>query len=486
MRDAVSLRRSLGHPVIDSLVHTMEFLPVLEDFIHAAGGSVTVDRFRGAIASGRFQSNAWYGLSADARRRARVVRPAWWAFPSARTDDLAAISLPALLVERMPTYGVDFSIIYANVATFAVLVDDADLRLPLCRAVNLYLAELFCPYQHALCPAAAIPLFTPEEGIEELRFARQTLGLKVGLISAGVYRPIEGLASRYPATTHPELAPYLRWFDALGIDSPHDYDPFWAEACRLGVPLSAHRGTQGWTGRASVSNYTFNQIGHFAACNGSLARALFLGGVTRRFPELRVTFLEGGTGFGDDLLSELESNWKRRGMHAIGQFDPARLDAAELFAKFRRFGDARTQRYLSTEEELRRIAFGLGAGGQGDAADQESLDDFAAAGIKSIDDIAMRFLPNFCFGCQAEEFPVSAKVRAAWATDSGHWDVPDLSEALLTTWSGVESGQLSQEVFSDLVFRNAVNFLSEANAGFFHGTVIEKSMAHWQRKKNGE
>jgi hypothetical protein len=38
----------------------------------------------------------------------------------------------------------------------------------------------------------------------------------------------------------------------------------------------------------------YNQIGHFAAAGAALAKSLFLGGVTRRFPELRVALLEGG------------------------------------------------------------------------------------------------------------------------------------------------------------------------------------------------
>ena len=35
------------------------------------------------------------------------------------------------------------------------------------------------------------------------------------------------------------------------------------------------------------SNYVYNHIGHFAAVGEALCKSLLLGGVTRRFPELR-------------------------------------------------------------------------------------------------------------------------------------------------------------------------------------------------------
>ena len=46
--------------------------------------------------------------------------------------------------------------------------------------------------------------------------------------------------------------------------------------------------------RRSISNYVYNHIGSFAAANDAFCKALFLGGVTRRFPELNFGFLEGG------------------------------------------------------------------------------------------------------------------------------------------------------------------------------------------------
>jgi predicted TIM-barrel fold metal-dependent hydrolase len=458
-------RAGIDHPVIDSLVHSMEYVPVLEDFIHEVGGTHLVDRFRAARRSGRFQSSLWYDLSPSERARRRVVRPAWWGFPSARTIDLAAVALPALLSERLPECGVDFGIVYGNAATFAVLIDDNDLRAPLCRAVNLYQAELFAPHRERLCPAAAIPLFTPQEGIEELEFAVGELGFRTALISGG--------ATRHEMSEDGRMA--APWFDSFGIDSAFDYAPFWQRAVSLGVPLAVHRGTQGWPGRDSISNYSSNQIGHFATGHEAIVRGLFFGGVTRRFPDIRLSLLEGGAGYGESLLADLASVWRRRGGRFISQYDPGALDMALLFDLIKRYGDRKLCTAVRSPDDLAGEVFGLGEAGQGPARDQEQLDDFAAAGISDESDIARRFIPNFWFGCEADDPPTcfgESHVRAVWATDGGHWDVPDLTGSLDTTWTYVEKGHLSIENFSDLVYRNPVRFFTEANANFFQGTAL--------------
>jgi predicted TIM-barrel fold metal-dependent hydrolase len=84
---------------------------------------------------------------------------------------------------------------------------------------------------------AGIPLHTPKEGIEELEFAVKTLGLKVINIAGGVRRPIRAIADKYPAAEHPRSPSTSGYIDFYGIDSEHDYDPFWAKVVELGVPV---------------------------------------------------------------------------------------------------------------------------------------------------------------------------------------------------------------------------------------------------------
>ena len=78
----------------------------------------------------------------------------------------------------------------------------------------------------------------------------------------------------------------------------------WQKCRELGIAPTFHTGGRGY-GAAQLArrNFTFNHIGHFAAAGHAIAKALFLGGVTRRFPDLRFAFLEGGVGWGCQLFA---------------------------------------------------------------------------------------------------------------------------------------------------------------------------------------
>src|SRR4029079_14384549 len=89
--------------------------------------------------------------------------------------------------------------------------------------------------------------------------------------------------------------------------------------------------------RLSLSNVTYNHIGHFAAANHAACKAMFLGGVTRRFPDLRMAFLEGGAGWACLLYGDLIGHWAKRSRQGLAEFDPRNLDCAiiaELGAKY--------------------------------------------------------------------------------------------------------------------------------------------------------
>src|SRR5207248_7125090 len=94
----------------------------------------------------------------------------------------------------------------------------------------------------------------------------------------------------------PDLARFAERLDTLGLDSDHDYDPFWAKCLELKVAPASHSSGQGWGSRRSISNHIYNHIGHFAAAGEAICKALFLGGVTHRFPELKIAFLDGRVG----------------------------------------------------------------------------------------------------------------------------------------------------------------------------------------------
>src|SRR5438045_9082721 len=76
--------------------------------------------------------------------------------------------------------------------------------------------------------------------------------------------------------------------------------------------------------------FTYNHIGHFAAANHAACKAMFLGGVTRRFPGLNISFLEGGSGWAVMLYGDLLSHWEKRSRQGLEEVDPRNLDRAVL------------------------------------------------------------------------------------------------------------------------------------------------------------
>ena len=84
--------------------------------------------------------------------------------------------------------------------------------------------------------------------------------------------------------------------------------------------------------RISISSFIYNQIGHFAAAAEGICKALFLGGVTRRFPTLKFAFKEGGVGWAVNLYCALYERWHKRSLPMMEQVNPANLDT-ELYRK---------------------------------------------------------------------------------------------------------------------------------------------------------
>ena len=117
-------------------------------------------------------------------------------------------------------------------------------------------------------------------------------GLKVVMLPNYIKRPIAA------AGEYPEAARYAFRLDTYGIDSEYDYDPVWARCQELGVAATFHSPGEGWGSRTSISSFVYNHIGHFAAAGEATAKSLFMGGVTRRFPEAEIPLSRRRRGLG--------------------------------------------------------------------------------------------------------------------------------------------------------------------------------------------
>jgi len=473
---SASIRARLTHPVIDADGHWIEFEPTLLDYLKRVGGPTMVERFRREDYLAGLRS--WSRMTPEERRARRPTQPAWWGLPAKNSLDRATAMLPRLLYQRMADIGLDFAVVYPTLALFFPAIKDPEVQGAAYRAYNLMAADMFRGLGDRLIPAACIPMQTPAAALAELDVVVNQLGLQARTLTSLLRRPIAA-AQQEGATNR-----YATWPDTLGLESEYDYDPVWAKCVELKVVPTFHTAAQGVGTRVSYSNFVYNHIGHFAAAGEAVCKSLFLNGVTRRFPTLKFAFLEGGVGWACMLYSDLIGHWKKRNLQALDNTNPANLNLEILTECFRRYGTESLTAHVDQLDSLHHL---LG--------DAEAVDDFARCGIERPADIRDLFVPNFYFGCEADD-PVNAwafraranpfgvKLHAIMGSDIGHFDVADMTEVLAEAHELVDDGLLAEDDFRDFVFGNPVRLWAGANPDFFKGTVIEKQAAEYLAREH--
>jgi hypothetical protein len=212
---------------------------------------------------------------------------------------------------------------------------------------------------------------------------------------------------------------------------------------------------------------------------------LVIGGVLHRFPQLRFGLLEGGIGWACNLLMDLIAHWEKRHGDAMqAHVRPTNLDTQQLAALFTEYGGDtyankidELMQSLSTVNPFMSLA---------DLTERETdIDDFAAAGVDSIEALRSQFANQLYFGCEADD------VMTAWAfdrhgnhclkpvfsSDVGHFDVVDMSEVLEEAHELLEDGLITEADFRQFVFTNAASLHTALNPDFFKGTVVEDAVA---------
>ena len=224
--------------------------------------------------------------------------------------------------------GIDLTLLYPSTVLALLDLDDVELGAALARGANRWLARIFRPYRDRIAVGGIVPMSNPKTAIAELEYAVTELGMKTVVMTGYARRPIAGNQFR---------------LDTFGLDSEYDYDPLWAKCIELGVAPLSHSSHLHTRPSRSLSNYVYNHIGALAASHESLAKSLFLGGVTRRFPALRFGFLEGGVAWAASLYADLLGHWSKRNCVNILELDPDRLDVGELMKYMERYGDEAVQ-----------------------------------------------------------------------------------------------------------------------------------------------
>lgn len=458
-KTGADIRAKLDHPVVDSDGHINETSFAVLDFVKQVGGPKIAQRYEAMLRNdqtGPSRRAVWVGTTGPA------------------SLDRATSMLPKLYRARLDEAGIDFGIIYGTHALSVLGIGDDELRPVVYRAMNMLYADMFKEVQDRLTPVALIPMHSPAEAVDELDFAVGKLGLKAIVMNCMIQRPAPEVVREAPHLARYSMAP-----ESPAIDVGDRYDPVWRKCVELGVAPTCHNSFRGrGSTHGSPTNYVFNSLGSFGQGGEYFCRALFFGGVPKRFPTLKFAFLEGGAGWGAQLYNTLFEYWEKRNLEALRRYlDPAKLDVDLLVEMFAKYGND----YLTPErirkEPHQSVNSNL-------FVPPEEVNDFAPTGVTRPEDIRDIFDRNFYFGSEADDRMTAvafdarlnhygAKLNAILGSDIGHWDVPDMTAVMVEAYELLEDGFITADDFRDFTFGNVVEMHTGMNPDFFKGTVVE-------------
>ena len=464
------IRSKLSHPVIDGDGHWVEYTPVFAEKIRKAVGDLGANGF---LASQRRIPDA-LEMTTEERKARGTAMEGQWGRQAVNSRDRATAMMPKMLYDRMDEIGSDYAIVYPTAGLGIPRIADDATRRAVIRGFNIVTADYFKGMEDRLTPVAVIPMHTPDEAIEELEFVTSQLCSKVCMFGSGIARPLPGAKE-----VDPKIGRHAVFYDQFGLDSDYDYDKVWQKCRELKIAPTFHTGGRGFGLRNNPSNFTFNHIGHFAAAGHAVAKGLFLGGVTRRFPDLRFAFLEGGVGWGCQLFCDLIEHWERRGAKGLANMDPSKLDRKLMRELTEKYGYSD---FLAEYEK-----------NDGYPLKEDFLtgnvppDDYIHCKITKKQDWIDLYAGPYYFGCEADDrmnavafgktMPLGARINAIYSSDIGHFDVPDMLNPLPEAYELVEDGHITAADFRDFVFANAVRLWGTQNPRFFEGTRVAKEAA---------
>jgi len=189
--------------------------------------------------------------------------------------------------DALETGGMSMAVLFPTLGLFMPFLHDAEWAVLLARAYNTMLYKEFTSQSSRLRGVALLPLQDPQAAAQELERAVGEQGFVGAMVSADSY--------------------YL-----LGNAR---FDPIYAAAQRLGVPICVHAGG---TDMGVAGSEPFPKFIQAHTCSHAFAQmrqftSMIFDGITVRFPELTVAFLEAGSGWIPYFLQRMDEEWEKRG-----------------------------------------------------------------------------------------------------------------------------------------------------------------------------
>jgi predicted TIM-barrel fold metal-dependent hydrolase len=194
---------------------------------------------------------------------------------------------PQVYLQDLDVEGIDLAIIFPTSGLMLGEVRAADWANVYCRAYNDWIAEFCAAAPDRLKAIAMVPLQDITLACAELNRAVGTLGL-VGAMVPSYFR--------------------------AGPPNPGEryYDPFYAEAERLDVPVAIHAsGSIAGDSHRYVHFLQIHLMSHVIEQMNAVT-ATVIGGVFERFPNLKVGFMEAGCGWVPFWLEHMDEEFEKR------------------------------------------------------------------------------------------------------------------------------------------------------------------------------
>ncbi|MFN6570281.1 hypothetical protein [Dendronalium sp. ChiSLP03b] len=106
---SAQIRKKFGYPIINTDVQTQEFPPAFLDYLEQVTGSAIAENFQEHLPGS--SRSKWFKQTWEECRNYCTTRPAFWTRSTNDAVDLATISIPKLLHERLQEAGTDFAVV---------------------------------------------------------------------------------------------------------------------------------------------------------------------------------------------------------------------------------------------------------------------------------------------------------------------------------------------------------------------------------------
>ena len=270
---------------------------------------------------------------------------------------------PHARIVDMDADGIDAAFLYPSLGLFAGAVEDPGLAAAMCRAYNRWLTDYCKPYPDRLFGVAMLPMQSVELAVDEMRHAREKLGMRGGFLRPNPYH------------------------GKKMINDPM-YEPFWAMAEALDFSIGFHEGSTTAMPTVGVDRFEEDRAArHMVSHTMEMmlaALSVIWGGGVDRHPRLRVAFLESGGGWIAPWPRPHGPALRRPGLQRVRAEDEAERAVPAQLLDLVRAGREQHRRagrlHRAAQDPLGHRLSALGRLLPGRAADARRADRIALAG----------------------------------------------------------------------------------------------------------